>query len=102
AGFCLGRAAVPAVEKSFEQTDCLLAVGARFGEISTGSYGWTPPGNLIHVDINPAVFNANYHARVALEGDAKRVLQRLLALLGNAPLAGAAERRARVEATIRE
>jgi acetolactate synthase-1/2/3 large subunit len=102
AGFSLGRAAVPAVEKSFADTDCLLAVGARFGEISTGSYGWTPPGNLIHVDINPAVFNANYHARVALEGDAKLVLQRLLALLGNATLPGAAERRARVEATIRE
>jgi acetolactate synthase-1/2/3 large subunit len=80
----------------------MLAVGTRFGEIATGSYGWTPPANLVHVDINPAVFNANYPARVALEGDAKSVLTQLLQALGDAPVATAAERRARVEATIRE
>jgi len=102
AGFCLGRAAVPAVEKSFADADCMLAVGTRFGEIATGSYGWTPPANLVHVDINPAVFNANYPARVALEGDAKSVLTQVLQALGDAPVATAAERRARVEATIRE
>ena len=91
AGFCLGRAAVPAVEETFAKCDCLLAVGTRFGEIATGSYGWTPPADLIHVDVNPAVFSANYPARVALEGDAKLVLQRILAGLEAAG----------VEATIR-
>jgi acetolactate synthase-1/2/3 large subunit len=100
AGFCLGRAAVPAVEKTFEHTDCMLAVGTRFSEIATGSYGWEPPANLIHVDVNPAVFGANYPAKVCLEGDAKLVLQKLIAALGEAP-AGAAWRRAAVEATIR-
>jgi acetolactate synthase-1/2/3 large subunit len=100
AGFCLGRAAVPAVEKSFAGTDCMLAVGTRFGEIATGSYGWTPPASLIHVDINPDVFSANYPAAVALEGDAKAVLQLLLQALGEVPAAAA--RRARVEGTIRE
>jgi acetolactate synthase-1/2/3 large subunit len=101
AGFCLGRAAVPAVEKTFDKTDCMIAVGTRFGEIATGSYGWDPPANLIHVDVNPAVFNANYPARVCLEGDAKLVLQKLVAALGSAPLAAAASRRENVEATIR-
>jgi acetolactate synthase I/II/III large subunit len=101
AGFCLGRAAVPAVEKTFENTDCMLAVGTRFGEIATGSYGWDPPENLIHVDVNPAVFNANYPAKVCLEGDAKQVLRKLLTALGNAPLADVAARRAGVQATIR-
>jgi acetolactate synthase-1/2/3 large subunit len=101
AGFCLGRAAVPAVEKTFDKTDCMIAVGTRFGEIATGSYGWEPPANLIHVDVNPAVFNANYPARVCLEGDAKLVLQKLVAALGSAPLAVAASRRENVEATIR-
>jgi len=100
AGFCLGRAAVPAVEKSFAGTDCMLAVGTRFGEIATGSYGWTPPVGLVHVDINPDVFSANYPAAVALEGDAKAVLQLLLQALGEVPAAAA--RRARVEGTIRE
>ena len=81
AGFCLGRAAVPAAENAFRGCDCLLAVGTRFGEIATGSYGYEPPANLIHVDINPAVFSANYPAKVALEGDAVAVLTRLLAAL---------------------
>jgi acetolactate synthase-1/2/3 large subunit len=101
AGFCLGRAAVPAVEKTFDKTDCMIAVGTRFGEIATGSYGWEPPANLIHVDVNPAVFNANYPARVCLEGDAKLVLQKLVSALGSAPLAAAASRRENVEAAIR-
>ena len=38
AGFCLGRASVPAVESAFRDCDCMLAVGTRFGEIATGSY----------------------------------------------------------------
>jgi acetolactate synthase-1/2/3 large subunit len=85
AGFCLGRAAVPAAENAFRGCDCLLAVGTRFGEIATGSYGYEPPADLIHVDVNPAVFNANYPARVALEGDAAVVLRQLLAALPEVP-----------------
>jgi acetolactate synthase-1/2/3 large subunit len=89
AGFGLGRAAVPAVENSFDGCDCLLAVGTRFAEIPTGSYGWDPPANLVHVDINPAVFNANYPARITLEGDSAAVLGQLLAALGDVPAAAA-------------
>ncbi|HVN41738.1 MAG TPA: thiamine pyrophosphate-binding protein [Steroidobacteraceae bacterium] len=89
AGFCLGRAAVPAVENAFRDCDCLLAVGTRFGEIATGSYGWEPPADLIHVDVNPAVFNANYPARIALEGDARLVLRELIAALEPTPPAAA-------------
>jgi acetolactate synthase-1/2/3 large subunit len=89
AGFCLGRAAVPSAENAFRDCDCMLAVGTRFGEIATGSYGYEPPANLIHVDINPAVFNANYPAQVSLEGDAGAVLAGLLAVLPEVPQAAA-------------
>ena len=89
AGFCLGRAAVPSAENAFRDCDCMLAVGTRFGEIATGSYGYEPPANLIHVDINPSVFNANYPARVSLEGDAAAVLGQLLAALPAVPQAAA-------------
>ncbi|HXV40424.1 MAG TPA: thiamine pyrophosphate-binding protein [Steroidobacteraceae bacterium] len=85
AGFALGPAAVPAVENAFRDCDCLLAVGTRFAEIPTGSYGWDPPANLVHVDINPKVFGANYPAAVALEGDARAVLAALRAALGTVP-----------------
>ena len=101
AGFCLGRAAVPAAENAFRDCDCMLAIGARFGEIATGSYGYEPPANLIHLDINPAVFNANYPARVALEGDSVAVLTRLLAALPEVPEAAGAPRGGRRPASRR-
>ncbi len=80
-GFSFGPAAVPAARNAFADCDCLLAVGTRFGEIATGSFGTRVPANLIHVDINPAVFNANYPAAAALEGDSAAVLDALLAEL---------------------
>jgi len=76
-GMGIGPAAVPAAENAFKQCDCLLAVGTRFGEIATGSYGVNPPQNMIHVDINKDVFNANYPAAITIEGDAKAVLKEL-------------------------
>ncbi|HJV90938.1 MAG TPA: thiamine pyrophosphate-binding protein [Holophagaceae bacterium] len=78
AGFCLGRSAVPAVQHAFAEHDCLLALGARFGEIATGSFGLEPPRNLIHVDINPAVFGANFPVTVGLAGDAAAIVEALL------------------------
>lgn len=78
-GMGMGAYAVPAAEHAFRDCDALLAVGARFGEIPTGSYGIAPPETLVHVDINPAVFDANYKASVAIAGDARAVLPALLA-----------------------
>jgi len=77
-GMGFGPAAVPAAENAFKTCDCLLAVGTRFGEIATASYGVNPPSNMIHVDINADVFNANYPAAISIEGDAKTVMTELL------------------------
>lgn len=80
-GMSFGPAAVPAATKAFEDCDVLLAVGTRFGEIGTGSFGVTVPENLIHIDINKKALNANYPAKVAINGDANEVLPILLATL---------------------
>ncbi len=64
------------------ECDCLLAIGCRFSEVATGSYGLTPPANLIHVDTAPEVFHRNFKAAVAVESDAERFVRALLALLG--------------------
>ncbi len=80
-GMGIGTYAVPASENAFEECDCLLTVGARFGEIPTGSFGMKVPENLVHVDINPEVFNKNYPAKVTIHGDAADVLNRLIKLL---------------------
>jgi len=77
-GFGFGPSAVPAARNAFKNCDCLIAIGTRFGEIATGSYGVTVPENLIHIDINPQVFNRNYPAKISLEGDASLVTTALL------------------------
>jgi len=82
AAFALGPSAAPAGVNAFADCDCLLAVGNRFAEIPTGSYGARVPENLVHVDINPAAIGANYPARVGLVGDAAPTLRALLARLG--------------------
>lgn len=77
-GVGFGPSSVPAAENAFSNCDCLLAVGVRFAELATGSYGVKVPENLIHIDINPEVFNKNYQAMVAIESDAKVALNSIL------------------------
>lgn len=86
-GFGFGPAAVPAARESFKDCDCLIAIGTRFGEIATGSYGITPPAALIHIDINPDALNANYPAKVAIAADARLAIRALLTALPDTPLA---------------
>jgi len=80
-GMSFGKASVPASENAFKHCDCMLAVATRFAEIATASYGVEPPEKLIHMDINPNVFNANYPAEITLEGDSKDLLKELLIAL---------------------
>jgi acetolactate synthase-1/2/3 large subunit len=76
-GMGFGPASVPAAQKAFSDIDAMLAVGVRFGEIATGSYGSKPPPQLVHIDINPEVIGANFEARVGLVGDAGQILPEL-------------------------
>lgn len=97
AGMGAGAYSVPAAARAFERCDCMLAVGTRFAEIPTGSFSMRVPERLIHVDIDPAVFNANYPARIAIAGDAREVLG---ALLEEIRALGIASRHAGVAAAI--
>ena len=76
-GMGFGPASVPAAENAFKECDAMLAVGTRFAEICTGSYGAVPPENLVHIDINPGTLNVNYPAKVAIAGDARDVVPAL-------------------------
>ncbi len=77
-GMGFGMAAVPAAQKAFADCDVMLAIGTRFAEIATGSYGVEVPENLIHIDINSDVFHKNWPAKVAIEGDSQEVLMAIL------------------------
>ena len=69
-GMGYGPASVPASENAFKKVDTVLAIGTRFGEIATGSFGIPAPEKLIHIDINPNVFDRNYKATICVESDA--------------------------------
>ncbi len=83
AGMGFGTSAVPAAENAFYGCDCMLAIGVRFAELATGSYGIDVPENLIHIDINKDVFDKNYKTKHSLEADAKVALKGLLKILRN-------------------
>jgi len=74
----LGASSKPSAQWALEKHDLLLAIGTRFGEIATGSYGLDQPKNLIHIDINSEVFNKNYKATLAIEADATIAVNAIL------------------------
>jgi len=74
----LGASAPPFVRAVTGGRNLTLAIGCRFSEVGTGSYGFTPPGPLIHVDINPEVLGRNFPAELAVASDAKAFLGALL------------------------
>jgi acetolactate synthase I/II/III large subunit len=73
-----GAAAPSFVRKIAASCDFTLAIGCRFSEVGTGSYGMQPPGKLIHVDIDPAVLGKNYPADLPVVSDAASFVASLL------------------------
>ncbi len=77
----IGRTTPPFVRNIMERCDCLLAVGCRFGEVATGSYGVVPPPTVIHVDVDPEVLGRNVPTTLAVVADAKEFLEALTDLI---------------------
>jgi acetolactate synthase-1/2/3 large subunit len=68
----------PATEAA-RNADVILAIGARFNDLHTGSWikGYVyniPPTRLIQVDIDPEEIGRNYPVEMGLVGDAKAFL----------------------------
>ena len=88
-----GDAAPPFARKVAAECDAVLAIGCRFGEVGTGSYGLEMPGPLVHIDIDPAVIGRNYPAEVRLPADSAMAVPALLERLrGRGADAGLRER----------
>jgi len=77
----LGATVPPPLRTAADRCDAMLAVGCRFSEVGTGSYGFTPPAAVVHVDINPEVFGRNVPTTLAVEADAAAFLHALLPLV---------------------
>lgn len=80
-----GAMAPPFVREAAAGCDLLLAIGCRFGEVATASYGLTPPGPVVHVDVDPGVFGKNVPADVTVTADAAAFVDALLARLPQRP-----------------
>jgi acetolactate synthase-1/2/3 large subunit len=91
AGFGFGPASVPSAQNAFEGCDCLIAIGTKFSEIATGSFGITPPENVIHIDINPESIGVNFEPSVSLVADAHMALSEINTRVHRKPVSDIAE-----------
>ena len=65
-----GASAPPFARRIAGDCDATLVIGARFGEVATGSYGVEPRRPMIHVDIAENVIGRNYPADLTIIADA--------------------------------
>jgi acetolactate synthase-1/2/3 large subunit len=77
-----GDAAPGFVRDIVSSCDATLAIGCRFSEVGTGSYGLEPPQPLVHVDLDPEVPGRNYPARLGVHAEARAFVEALLDALG--------------------
>lgn len=80
-----GQSAPPFTREIAGRCTTTLAIGCRFGEVGTGSYGCEPPQPLIHVDIDRSVLGRNYPAALAVGADAGAFVRALLPRLTPRP-----------------
>ena len=60
-------------------SDCLVAVGARFDDRVTGRVdAFAPNAEIIHIDIDPSSISKNIQVGIPIVGDCKRVLAKLV------------------------
>jgi acetolactate synthase-1/2/3 large subunit len=83
-----GEAAPGFARKIARGCDLTLAIGCRFGEVATASYGLTPPAPLVHVDIEPSVLGRNFEAAAGIVADAAAFVEGLLPHLAARPAEG--------------
>jgi acetolactate synthase-1/2/3 large subunit len=70
---------VPAVY-ALQKADLLVTLGARFDDRVTGRLdSFAPDAKIVHADIDPAEIGKNRHADVPIVGDARHVIDELIA-----------------------
>ena len=61
------------------KADVLIAIGMRFDDRITGALkSYAPHAKVVHIDIDASEFDKNVPTTVAVHGDARQVLQRLM------------------------
>ena len=71
----IGMHGTPEANKAVLEADCLLAVGVRFSDRSTGKFEeFMKDGKIIHIDIDPSELGKNKEVNVSIVGDVKMSL----------------------------
>ncbi len=79
----LGMHGTRAANIAVQDTDLLIALGARFDDRATGKLNaFAPNAKVIHFDIDPAEINKLRHAHVAVVGDLRAALAQLNPKIG--------------------
>jgi acetolactate synthase-1/2/3 large subunit len=76
---------------ALQKSDLLITLGARFDDRVTGKLdSFAPEAKVVHADIDPAEIGKNRHADVPIVGDARHVIDELIAAVsttsGGAPI----------------
>ncbi len=75
----LGMHGKQVANQNVNKTDCLLAIGCRFSDRTTGKLEeFLPEAKVIHIDIDPAEIGKNVAVDLPIVGDAKIVLDQLI------------------------
>ena len=78
----LGMHGTATANYAVQECDCLISVGARFDDRVTGPVAtFAPRAKIVHVDIDPTEIGKNVSTDVAIVGDAREALTRLLLLV---------------------
>ncbi|MBI5643795.1 MAG: biosynthetic-type acetolactate synthase large subunit [Deltaproteobacteria bacterium] len=63
-------------------TDCLIAIGARFDDRVTGKLDeFAPFAGIVHVDIDPTSISKNVRVDIPIVGDVKDVLKEMIKMI---------------------
>jgi acetolactate synthase-1/2/3 large subunit len=68
--------------QAVQNTDLIIAIGARFDDRVTGKLdAWAPFARVVHIDIDPACISKNVPADCGIVGDVAAVLDQLIPLV---------------------
>jgi acetolactate synthase-1/2/3 large subunit len=80
----LGMHGTYAANMAVTETDCLIAIGARFDDRVTGKVDeFAPRAKIIHIDIDPTSISKNVRVDLPVVGDCRGVLADMLKEMGD-------------------
>ncbi len=70
------------INKAIQAADLIVGIGLRFDDRVTGNTAtFAPRAKIVHVDVDPAAIGRTVPVAVGIVGDARSVVQRLLAVV---------------------